>query len=488
MSLRLPFARYVLALAAGGLGGFSQAPWDLAPLVLVPFLAGFYLFGARPFLVGWLIGTAYFAPTLGWITEPFQVDADLHGWMAPFALVGMSGGLALFWGMAFWLSARFGGVGALIFLWPLAEVARAYVFTGFPWAMAAQALVDTSAGQALAWIGPHGLTLAICALAWFLAHPSGRFTRPLPRMATAAVALAPILVPPLAPRVEFTEFTVRLVQPNAPQDEKWDPDRVPIFIERLIGGTAAPGDPDLVIWPETALPYLLEYADPIFADIARASGGTPVILGIQRRDAGDFYNSLVVLDPAGMPMQVYDKRHLVPFGEYMPFPGLFRRIGVRGLAERADTGFAAGESMPGIDLGPLGAALPLICYEAVFPHLAGAQGARPNLLVQITNDAWFGSFAGPQQHFAQARMRAIEQGLPLVRAANTGISAVIDPSGSVVAELPLGEAGVLDAPVPRPRQPTLYARMGDLPWIALMVFGVILLLYRRRQRGFRPVD
>ena len=291
----------------------------------------------------------------------------------------------------------------------------------------------------------------------------------------------------------LSDHTVRLIQPNAPQDQKWQRDMIPVFYDRQLALTAAAPlaggpRPDLVVWSETAIPWLLEVATPALEQIAEAAGGAPVIVGLQRREDVQLYNSLVVLDATGDVAQLYDKHHIVPFGEYLPFGDLLSRFGLRGLAAADGNGYARGPGAQLLDLGPLGQGLPLICYEAVFAHDVNAAPARPDMLIQITNDAWFGIDGGPQQHLAQARMRAIEQGLPLMRAANTGISAMIDPRGRVTHRLGLGQAGFVDAPLPAPLPPTLYSRTGDLP--LAVGLGLMLLIAgararRNRQRGSR---
>ena len=210
-----------------------------------------------------------------------------------------------------------------------------------------------------------------------------------------------------------------------------------------------------------------------------AAGEAQVVVGALRRDANGIYNSLVVIDADGGAGQTYDKHHLVPFGEYIPLEGLARRIGLGALAAQGGA-LSAGSGPQLIDLGPLGAALPLICYEAIFPANTRTD-QRPNLLLQITNDAWFGQYVGPFQHLAQARARAIEQGLPLVRAANTGVSAVVAPSGAVTASLGLGQGGHLDAPLPAPLPATLFARTNVWPAIVFSVLALIFLAFWRRQ-------
>jgi apolipoprotein N-acyltransferase len=283
------------------------------------------------------------------------------------------------------------------------------------------------------------------------------------------------------------------VQPNAAQHLKWRADMVKHFYARQLDLTRAPPRdgtpaPDLVVWPETAVPWLLDDADAVLAEISRAAGGVPLALGILRAEDGQLRNSLVVVQPGGAVGAQYDKHHLVPFGEYMPFTTLARDLGLRGLAELRGPGFGSGPGPSVLDFGTIGRGMPLICYEAVFAHDVNAMPMRADFLLQITNDAWFGTWAGPQQHLAQARMRAIEQGLPLLRAANTGISAMIDPYGRIVAALDLGVAGFVDAPLPAPLPPSVYARIGDWPALAVLLSGLALAYLQAGLRSRRKTD
>lgn len=291
------------------------------------------------------------------------------------------------------------------------------------------------------------------------------------------VSAAAVVLSVLSPQTEATaKATVRVVQPNAPQHQKWDPDFIPVFFQRQLEFTAAEPRPDLIVWPESSVPLYLHQAGPAFDRIAVAAAGVPVIVGIQRYDQGQVYNALVHIDGDGNVAGVYDKHHLVPFGEYMPLAGLAARLGLFGLAANQGIGYTPGPGPKVLEIGSLGFGLPLICYEAVFPQDVNAAPMRPDFLLQITNDAWFGTHSGPYQHLLQARMRAMEQGVPMIRAANTGVSAVIGPNGEVLASVPLGQAGYADAPLPAALPPTFYARTGD--WmVVLAVMGVIFLAF-----------
>lgn len=482
----------IAACAAGVVAALGQAPlgWWWA------MMAGLVVFGwlwskahspRRGALLGWMFGLGYFGWALRWIVEPFLVEPEIYGWMAPFALVFMAGGLALFWGAAAWGARRLrvGGTATLALCFALGELARAYVFTGFPWAMVAYGWLDTPVAGVAALVSPYGLN-ALTFLAAFRAGRSGRSG--VPALPAAALAGAALLVPmPESQPPQKDAPVVRLLQPNAAQHLKWHPNHISTFYQRQISYTAAPATPRpaLIVWPETALPSLLEESGRSLARIAEAAGEAWVVVGVQRSDADGYYNTLAVLDPGGAISAVYDKHHLVPFGEYMPLRDWVARLGIYGLAARADGGYRPGPGPRSLSFGALGTGLPLICYEAVFPQdtRLPAGSPRPSFLLQITNDAWFGQGAGPAQHLAQARMRALELGLPALRSANTGISAMIGPRGEIMAHLPLGEAGFLDAPLPAPLAPTLYSRTGDWPVAIMLLLALVVLAIGRKTRS-----
>ncbi|KIC10871.1 acyltransferase [Leisingera sp. ANG-M1] len=472
---QLRLAPAALAFGGGALLSLALAPWHILPGLPVALGAAGWLIlqasSARSAaLAGWLFGLGYFAFGLSWIIEPFQIDPERHAWMAPFALIFLTAGLSLFWGAAFGLAARISTgawrLPALITVWSLAEFARAYVLTGFPWAAFGQFWIGTPAANLLPWTGPHGL--ALLTLTAFLPLARLRQT-PVAALAPLGLVMATVFLVPPPQQAEMTGKTVRIVQPNAPQDLKWHPDHRWEFVRRAVAFSEQTPPPDLIVWPETAVPQLMNYAGDTLQAIAERGGGVPVLLGIQREEAGAYYNSAVLLDGNGEPAATYDKAHLVPFGEYVPFGDVMARIGIHGFASQTGAGYAAGPGAEIMDL-PVGSALPLICYEAVFPQDVNSAARRPQLLVQITNDAWFGTRSGPYQHLVQAQMRAIEQGLPMIRAANTGVSAMIAPDGRLLDSLALGEAGYIDAGLPAPLPPTLYSRTGDWPVFLLCLF------------------
>ncbi|MBT9384612.1 apolipoprotein N-acyltransferase [Pseudooceanicola sp. CBS1P-1] len=470
--------------AAGLLAACGEAPLNLWPLSIAGFALLFHAqrrsaSARQGFGAGWRFGFGYFLFALFWIVDPFMVDPARDGWMAPFALVFMAGGLALFWGAALALAQRLAPANRLRQLLAFAgsltliEALRGWIFTGFPWAEIGQNLIPSPALPLASLIGPHGMTLVLLLLAGLLGA-AARGMALLGVLGTAGfVFLAPRALPP-APVATDTAPLIRLVQPNAQQREKWDPDMVPVFFERLLNYSAEAPRPDLILWPETSVPYLLNEGRALTSILADHTHGAPIAFGVQRTEGARYYNSLALLDGQGKLIETYDKHHLVPFGEYIPFGDLMAKIGISAFAAQSGNGFSAG---PGPRLMPIpgvGTALPLICYEAIFPRDIRNAPARPDFLLQVTNDGWFGNLQGPYQHLAQARMRAAEQGLPFVRVANTGVSALIDARGQVLDTLPLNTDGYLDVRLPPALPPTLYARTGDLPilLLAFLALGV----------------
>lgn len=503
---RLAFLRapWLWAVLAGPVSALGQAPWGLWPLtlggmtLLMLALARTRAVG-KGFLLGWLAGAGGFGLAMIWIVEPFLIEPERHAWMAPFALVLMAGGLALFWGgagaFAVWAAGR-----PLLRIWIFAlamlgmEALRGLVLTGLPWAMLGHVWIGTPVAQLAAFSGALGLSALTLGLSAGLASLWRLFQRGR-RQRAGGIGL--LLVAVLAafwglgqarlaaPMPEDRPIRLRLVQPNAPQALKWDRHFAEMFFYRHLDLTAAPADdgraPDLVVWSETAVPFFLDNPGDGLRLATEAAGGALLALGIQRREVGpdggnlQYFNSLAVLDRTGGLSAVYDKHHLVPFGEYVPLVGQYaNRPGLdwlSGFAAQALLGYTPGPGPRMLDLGEAGQVLPLICYEAIFPrHLHGEP--RPDWILQITNDAWFGAWIGPFQHLAQARLRAIEQGLPLVRAANTGVSAVIDARGHIVQALGLNLAGNVDADLPGALDATIYGRFGDRPWYLALVLGL----------------
>lgn len=463
---------YGLAFLAGLVLALGQAPFGLPWTVFLSVPVIYLLSSNRSmrgaFGISWWAGFGYFALALHWIVEPFLVDLARTGWMAPFALVLLAGGLALFWAVPIAICQKIsGGILGFAGLWTIGEYLRSTILTGFPWALIAYGWADTPIMQGAAFVGSHGLgfvllVLALLPVVWRWAG--------LGLSATLMLVLWGGLQARVGD-VADTGTVVRLVQPNAPQHLKWHPDHIRTFWRRQLASTRAGGDVDLIVWPEAAVPYLMGTRPDLNAMISDASGNTKVVLGASRDEAGAWYNSAVVLGDDGVIEALYNKHHLVPFGEFLPFPSFFEQFGLQGLARNAGR-FSWGEGPKKIDIETVPQFQLLICYEVIFsPEMLRGE-ERPDWFLHLTNDAWFGDFSGPYQHLAQARVRAIEFGLPLARAANTGVSAMIDPYGRILAKMDLNQDGYIDVDLPAALPPTLYARLSDTPVFILIMLGI----------------
>lgn len=498
--------RLALLLTGGGIA-MGQAPFSLPGLAFPALCLAIFLGVATigPRQAAWrggLIGAGFAVVTFFWIVEPFLVDIGRHGWMAPFALAltAVLGGI--FWGGAFWAARRLTphGPGAraltlAVFL-SLSELLRSYVLTGFPWGLSAYIWIDTPIYQFASLVGPHGVTLGTLLLAWAVVlsllrrNWSGIFACAV-GMALAwwgGTELMATSTPAPGQIAGGARPVIRLVQPNASQREKWDPEMIPVFYNRQLNFTGEPAavTPDLTIWPEVAVAFLLNDPSAPFHEIAAAAGGGPVILGGQQLRGRRAFNSLAVLGPDGRVEQTYDKHHLVPFGEYIPGEWLFSRVGLKAMTAKYGFGYSPGPGPRVLDLGALGRVLPLICYESIFPQEMRRVSERPDWMLILTNDAWFGESLGPYQHLMQAKARAIEFALPMVRVANTGVSAVFDGKGRMVDSLPLGVSGFMDATLTQPLIASLYWKIGDKPVLFVMiVLGVcaVWLSHRKQLTG-----
>lgn len=508
-----PWMRRLLSLAAGALVALGLPPLGLWPLAFL----GFPLFLAlletdrtgswrSGFGAGWLFGLGYFAVAFHWIGFAFLVEAETYLWMMPFMLGALAGGMAIYWGLAAAAAKRLGGQGlglALAFAAALAvaEWLRGQLFTGFPWA-APGLMADGMGGlaQAASLAGMTGLTLLIVLWA-ALPHVLLTGSR---RTIFAALAIA-LLLPVLWVWGEMrlasaTDETVpgvaiRIVQPNVPQESKWREENARAIFDDLKRLSAMPtgerpegiGSVTHLVWPESAVPFLIDENPVARAELQPLLGGrTALITGAIRLDRAsgpepDAFNSIIVFDGMAEPVARYDKWRLVPGGEFLPLAWVLEPLGFRKVV-RTPGNFTAGEGPVSIILpGGLKAAL-LVCYEVIFPDRLIDASDRPQLMVNVTNDGWFGRSTGPWQHLAQARLRAIEQGLPVIRAANTGISAVIDSHGRYLHRLPLMEQGVIDSSLPAALAITGYARWGNailLLLVAVTTGGAMLLRLTR---------
>lgn len=499
-----------LLLVAGALAGLAMPPFYFWPLLFIAFPVFIWTLGdvslRRAFVTGWLFGLGYFSACFYWIGIAFLVDAATYLWMMPFMVGALAGGMALYWGLAALLTValRQNGLVRLIafaiFL-AIAEWLRGHLLTGFPWT--APGLAVTGMGglaQAGALLGMPALTLLITLWASLPALLGFKPRRGEIVAASLLLALLPALWLWGVYRLSAHEtasaapVTLRIVQPNIGQNDKWRGDNArPIFDKMKMMSrqptAARPQGIDgvqVVIWPESALSFFIDENDQGLFELAEMlPEGTSLVLGALRRDAQAtgperrVYNSVLGLDSEANIVARYDKWRLVPGGEFLPFESILEPLGFRKVVTVPGS-FTSGPGPRNITLPGLPPAAVLICYEAIFPHQLIDPRERPAWIINVTNDGWFGKSSGPYQHLAQARLRAIEQGLPLVRAANTGISAIIDAKGRLVAELGLGEEGVIDGTVPQALPPTLYARAGDWMLAGLLVLlGVVGIVVRQ---------
>lgn len=491
--------RRAIAFAAGAIGALALAPADFAPAMAVPLSiavwlidgcigqpsqnsgrrSGFFAGVLDAGVAGWWLGFGYFVAGLWWLGAAFLVEADQFAWALPLGVLGLPALLAFFFAFGFMLARILWSPGpfrifALVAGLGLAEWLRGNLLSGFPWNAIGMALGGNDVTvQAASLMGLYGLTLFCIAI---FAAPAtvvdvtvSRSSPSTFRAFGIAVAALAILVGFGAIRLWRAEATfdssvkLRIVQPNLPQDDKFRPERRDQILSHYLSLSDRATSPTIsgladvthVVWPESPFPFILGRDQEAIRRIAGALPvGATLITGAARQiqsgvgsSRSQFFNSIQLLSSDGLLSESYDKMHLVPFGEYLPLARLFEKVGLRQFVH-IPGGFDAGAGPRTLMVPGLKPAIPLICYEAIFPEIISPADVRAGWILNVTNDGWFGITSGPYQHLAQARMRSVEQGLPMIRAANTGISAVIDPYGRITARLGLGVEGVLDSAMP----------------------------------------
>ena len=518
-----------LALLAGLCAAFAHPPFGILPGILgygLLFAVVDQTDGPRPkrsaFWRAWLAGVGYFAVSCWWVAEAFLVDAAEQGWMAPFAVVLLAAGLGLFWGLGGLLYRALRPkdtlLKVLVFAAALSilEWTRGHILTGFPWNLPGETWrAGSPPSQAAALVGAYGLTwITLFAMAALAAPFAFGFRRSTWSLLASGIAVVIGLYgygfwhlsqgdgPPPGQ-------VVRVVQPYVPQEAKYDNAKFNDIFARYLRLTAQPTasgrPPDVVIWPEGAIP-LVPIDDVLRPDpkigvheavVSALKPGQILLIGTYRFDARavkpTLYNSLYALRRDGDDLTVlgsYDKYRLVPFGEYMPASQLLTVIGFKSLVHVADIDFSSGPRPRPMLVAGLGLLQPLICYESLFPGFVrdGGRlvGGRAAWIVNVSNDAWFGQTSGPWQHLNLASYRAIEEGMPIVRATPTGVSAVIDAEGRPLETIGLGKSGVIDAPLPGARlHPTAFARYGEAAFWIMMGLSVVALVPAVRQRTRR---
>jgi apolipoprotein N-acyltransferase len=508
--------RAVAAIILGALSVLAFAPVHAWPVLFVTFGALVWLLDGchaehtriadrlkTAATIGFCFGFGYFLAGLYWVAEAFLVEPWRHGWLLPFVMTALPGGMALFFAaaaalaMLLWVPGP-GRAFALAIAFFLAEFARGHLLTGFPWNLVGYSLLGSLPLMQLASLfGIYALSLLAVLL---FAAPATIFAPSQSGLAKGrgTFALAALLLVLLvagygwgerrlqAAGLDNTNIRLRVVQANIDQAEKWRPENSAEIFTDYLELTESGGGLDgiaIVVWPETAVPFLLADDPEALAAIANVlPAETTLLVGswrlVDERDAdGRFiryraYNSVLVVDAAGRITGSYDKIHLVPLGEYLPFQDFLESLGMMQLTN-VRGGFNVGRQPRLLTVPGAPPVTPLICYEIIFPQEITEAGTHPGWLLNLTNDAWFGSSAGPYQHFHQAQVRAVEQGLPVVRAANTGISAVIDPFGRVRAEIGLGEKGIIDADLPKAGPPTLFVQFGTIVEIATLLLAAM---------------
>ncbi|MDB5492242.1 MAG: Apolipoprotein N-acyltransferase / Copper homeostasis protein CutE [Micavibrio sp.] len=499
-----PVVRALLTLMSGAVMALSAPPTALWPLLFVC-LSSFYVLlsplqGWRAFLSGWLFGFGYFLIGLYWIGNALLVPGNEFKWVWPLAIVGLPIGLAIFTGLAALAATRWGdfktwrGYCVFVFCLMASEWLRGNILTGFPWNLYGYAWGHSPAMvQSASVFGVYGLTF-LTAL-WACVPGALYLQRAKPAQWAVSGLIVILSMAALYgwgamrlkdhPVQERNDVIVRVVQPNIPQQDKANPDLLIPNLRKLIEASAAPfvpGKTYAIIWPETAVSdYVMQDAN--VSDFIRKAlmydGANHFIIAgtLRHEDTADgktsYYNSLVTYDNRLQPVSSYDKAHLVPFGEYIPFKD---HIPLHPFVRFA--GFTPGKGIATQSVSTLPPYSGLVCYEVIFQGEVSVNTPRPAWMINVTNDGWYGNSPGPYQHLTMAVFRAVEEGIPLIRSANTGISAIIDPYGRITKRIEYGVAGYADSPLPAAAAGTwfnIFGRYIILLWMGIL-FGLIFAL------------
>ena len=499
-----------LAFAAGLASATGFAPLTLWPVTLAAFAVLLWLVRDAPRLRsalarGWWFGVGQFILGLNWIATAFTYQAEMPAWLGWIAVVVLSLYLAVYPAAAAGLAWRWGRGDALRFVllfaaaWIVTEWLRATMFTGFAWNPVGVALLPTPAAGSAVLVGTYGLSGIAALLAGVLLLLAWRRWGEAAGIALGVALLAAAAWVASPPQKASAGPALRIVQPNIGQHDKWRPGFQRENMARLARLSKWGRDePRLLLWPEAAVTRplenaLLDYEHvmeglELRRDVAAMMGGKDLLLtgGVtwQSRDGMEVTsatNSVFAMLPTGRILARYDKAHLVPYGEYLPMRGLLEPLGLSRLAP-GDVDFDPGPGPRTLDLPVVGKAGFQLCYEIIFSGHVVERGNRPNFLFNPSNDAWFGAW-GPPQHLAQARLRALEEGLPVLRSTPTGISAVIDADGELLASLAWRTAGVIDTNLPAPKPPTPFARLGNLlAFLFAFALAAAAIAVRRKNR------
>lgn len=507
---RKPYALYFFLMLLGV--GFSYAfqPYNIAPVVflITPLLV--WVIDRAPnaraaFTRGWFFGFGLFIKGMSWVGYSFTMQDEVPEWLAPIAIVALSTVLAAFKGLAFALAKRLAVPGVMRIVsftcaWMIAETLQGSLFTGLPWLLVGSMWADwTAMLQGAALVGVYGLSLATVFIAaspaLFLEPEPTNFSRWTP---VAAMGLLIVWAGFGIGRLNITEvdvfpgFKMRLVQARIEQQDKWlsylleDHFSEHLKLTRQGSANGKAENIDLIIWPETAVSENLSLRSSLmrYRLSQLVARGGHIITGAPRIMPNEdgtrrIYNSLFALDEQANVVAQYDKFHLVPFGEYLPFGAFLRLFGLDQLTGGGE-GFRQGPGPRTITIDGVPSFSPLICYEVIFPDKVSDWQDRPEWLLNVTNDAWFGLSEGPYQHLALARMRAVEEGLAMVRVAGSGITVVIDPLGRNIASMQVGAKGIIDSSLPMPLKdlPTLGMKKHNIN-MSLLVLLIALSIIAR---------
>ena len=486
MRLKLPNKSNIISLVLGSVFALGNNPWALWYLSILSLILWFWHINSNDipkniFKETFKFGFGYFVISLIWIVEPFLVEPWVHGWIAPIALIALPSFLALIWALfAFLGHYYFSSIGVVIGL-SLAEYCRLYLLTGFPWATISYVLLDTKAEKWLSLLGPYGLSLLLLLTCFTIA-----FTLQIRTKINTLLAIFTIFTLFFVPNFFENEpsknlnVSVRLIQPNAVQEKKWSEEFAPIYFEKMIEMTAQQPKPDIIIWPETSLYLTYNSAFEELDKMRKAAEESILIFGALKIDSRNFLNNSLIIENKNQETVFYDKAKLVPFGEYLPFINLKSYFKISERSNLFGWGFKRGKGSEMLNLSNGLNFVPLICYEAIFSNFLKPSINNADFILQITNDAWFGKSIGPQQHLAQLRIRAIEYGLPVIRVANTGITAIIDANGKLVEKLSVNKSGYLDSFVPSRKQNTIYGLYGNLIFLSLLLLAVAIAFLNKK--------
>ncbi len=488
----------LLALLLGALSAFGMAPLFWWPLTIAAMAALVWLIAVRregAFAAGWWFGLGHFAVGLNWLPTAFGFQAKMPAFLGWIALLLLSGLMAFYPALAAWAARRIGGarLGPLVLAfagcWTLAEWLRATLFTGFAWNPLAEVALPMMMAGPARFIGTYGVSALLLLVAGSWAAIALRQWR------SAAMALVlPLLFAGADMMLPAGAGTpgpqVTLVQPNIGQEVKWESEAAAANFAKLAALTVPKSpDPRLILWTEAAFPDYLETGYPdLYYSISPQMARDRIIAVMNPDDAiltgalklhfdtqGNVVgarNSIFAMDADGRLTGRYDKAHLLPFGEYVPLRSLLEPLGLSRFAP-GDIDFIPGPGPRSIDMGRFGKVGLVICYELIFSGQVVDRADRPAFIFSPSNDAWFGHWGAPQHH-AQGRLRAIEEGLPVLRVTPTGISGIVDADGRTVADIPQGQAGRIDAGVPAAHAPTLFSQQGNR--IPLLLASILVLL------------